>query len=349
MPLASEASVLDAVRKGTPAPVYLLVGDDEVGKSAALEALSSLVAEQDRAFNVQRFYANETDVGDVVAAARTLPFLGGRRVIVLLRAEAVLKAKGRPASDDEEAADPEAGEQGPGETGELERYLQSPSPETCLVIVAADVNRATRIGKALVKQATVVEFWGLKGERDARGKGATEAVRQAHRFASEALAEAGLRPGQGAVNALVEHAGTDIAVLRGDLERLAIYCAGKASVSLADVRAVVSGAVSVDAWALPVAIERGDVATALRELHMAIEGGASPFMVLGQLGWFIRAKLPATAPARVSAAVEALFRTDSAMKSSGGDPQILLERLVVELCGEAAGKRAWLARPLRRG
>jgi DNA polymerase III delta subunit len=35
----------------------------------------------------------------------------------------------------------------------------------------------------------------------------------------------------------------------------------------------------------------------------------------------------------VPAAVEALFRTDVAMKSSGGDPRVLLERLIVELCG----------------
>ena len=36
---------------------------------------------------------------------------------------------------------------------------------------------------------------------------------------------------------------------------------------------------------------------------------------------------------RVSAAVEAVFRTDLAIKTSAGDPRALLERLVVELCG----------------
>ena len=35
---------------------------------------------------------------------------------------------------------------------------------------------------------------------------------------------------------------------------------------------------------------------------------------------------------RLGAAIEALLRTDLALKSSGGDPRILLERLVVELC-----------------
>jgi DNA polymerase III delta subunit len=35
---------------------------------------------------------------------------------------------------------------------------------------------------------------------------------------------------------------------------------------------------------------------------------------------------------RIPAAVDALFRTDLDLKSSGGDPRILLERLVMELC-----------------
>jgi DNA polymerase III delta subunit len=45
---------------------------------------------------------------------------------------------------------------------------------------------------------------------------------------------------------------------------------------------------------------------------------------------------------RIPAAVDALFRTDFALKTSAGDPRVLLERLVVELCGAvkpAAGMR----------
>jgi hypothetical protein len=52
--------------------------------------------------------------------------------------------------------------------------------------------------------------------------------------------------------------------------------------------------------------------------------------VLGQLAWFVRDKM--NDPRRIPAAVEALFRTDLDLKSSGGDPRVLLERLVVELC-----------------
>ena len=37
-------------------------------------------------------------------------------------------------------------------------------------------------------------------------------------------------------------------------------------------------------------------------------------------------------------AIEAVFRTDLTLKRSGGDPRVLLERLVVELCGGGSGR-----------
>ena len=63
-------------------------------------------------------------------------------------------------------------------------------------------------------------------------------------------------------------------------------------------------------------------------------------MLLGQLAWVARSRLD---PARTGPAIDAVFRTDRALKQSGGDPRVLLERLVAELCrgrGSAAGERA---------
>ena len=95
---------------------------------------------------------------------------------------------------------------------------------------------------------------------------------------------------------------------------------------------VVSAETAQDDWAVTNAISRGDAAEALRQLGLALESGGVPFMILGQLAWFVREKLSMAEPRRVKKAVDALFRTDQDLKSSGGDPRILLERLVVELC-----------------
>ena len=87
-----------------------------------------------------------------------------------------------------------------------------------------------------------------------------------------------------------------------------------------------------DDWAVTNAIQRGDSAEALKQIALSMDSGGIPYKILGQLAWFVREKLSVIDPRRVPAAVEALFRTDLDLKSSGGDPRVLLERLVVELC-----------------
>ena len=76
------------------------------------------------------------------------------------------------------------------------------------------------------------------------------------------------------------------------------------------------------------AIRRNDVREALMEVSRSLDAGMVPVMILGQLRSAAE-RLPAP---RVKPAIDAVFRTDVALKSSGGDPRILIERLVVELC-----------------
>ena len=46
--------------------------------------------------------------------------------------------------------------------------------------------------------------------------------------------------------------------------------------------------------------------------------------------------------ANVRPAIDALFRTDLDLKRSAGDPRILIERLIVELCaGKRVAARRW--------
>jgi DNA polymerase-3 subunit delta len=323
---------MPAAKAGT-APLYLIVGDDERGKDEIVREFTSLVPEDVRAFNLERVSALDSDPATIVSVARTYPLLGDRRVIIVSRAERWFTAKRKGKADDEDGNDgaDEAPVTGSGDV--LASYIESPEPNTTLVLVAADINRTTRVVKALLKQAVVFECWGLKGEKEVRGPAIADAMQRAGRFVAAEMKKAGLTIDPRAIEPLIEHAGTDIGVLRGDVERLILYCQGKPNVTPEDVRAVVSGATMINAWGVTHAIERGDARTALRELELSFESGAVPYMMLGQLAWFVRSKLPMSAPGRVPAAADAVFQTDLAMKTSGGEPRVLLERLVVELCG----------------
>ena len=129
--------------------------------------------------------------------------------------------------------------------------------------------------------------------------------------------------------------------LRGDVDRLLLYAMGQKRITVEDVRELAGPAALQDDWAMTNAIESGRTGEALRQLALMVDAGAAPEKILGQLGWLVRSKFPAIAPAEVRGAVDAVFRTDQDLKSSGGDPRVLLERLVAELC---AGKRTRAAR-----
>lgn len=112
-----------------------------------------------------------------------------------------------------------------------------------------------------------------------------------------------------------------------ETDRACLYAAGREVVTLADVEAIIGSASVTDAWRLVRHMEAGKLAQALGELDMLLAEGGVPVMILGQLRTFVERSL------FVPAAVDALLRTDLALKNSGGDSRVLLERLVVELVG----------------
>jgi DNA polymerase-3 subunit delta len=329
---STPAGVRKQIAAGTPDPLYLVVGDDEAEMSQIAAALSGLVEDELRAFNLERLYATDksSTAASIAEAARQLPMMSARRVVVVLRAEKLLKPKRKGKAGD--APEPD---EGPApdvaNVGALEDYVKKPEPQTTLVLVASDIDRTRRLSKALLKHATIVECWGLKQGKDAKVN-LWQVAKQAEQLVRQAVTNAGQQIDQAAARLVAERAGADISRLRGDVDRLLLYAAGKPRITVADAREVVSSEKAQDDWAVTTAIQRGDTAEALRQLGLSLESGAVPFMVLGQLAYFVREKLATIDPRRVRPAIEAVFRTDLDMKSSGGDTRVLLERLVAELC-----------------
>jgi len=332
MPALASLAVRKQIAQGQPDPVYLIVGDDEAEMSQLAAALGGLVEDELRAFNLERLYAQDKGVtaSAIVQSAQTLPMLGDRRVVVVLRAERLLKPKRKAKEADPELADAEE-DAPPTDLDALEKYVTKPEPRTTLVLVAADVDRQRKVYKALQKHATIVECWGLRGSKDAK-LDLRDVARRADTLVKQAVAAAGQQILPPASRLVAERAGADITRLRADIDRLLLYTAGKPTITLQDAQEVVSSETAQDDWAVTSAIARGNAAEALKHIGLALDAGGVSYQILGQLAWFVRERLTTADPRRVPAAVEALFRTDLELKSSGGDPRVLLERLVVDLC-----------------
>ncbi len=333
MPSTTPRDVRAAIAKRTLDPLYLILGDDEAEMARLATDIAGVVEDELRAFNMERIYAGEKGVtaAAIVEAARQLPMMGDCRVVIVLRAERILKPRrrGKDTDDGDEAGDGEP----PSDLDALTAYVQKPGSSTTLVLVAADIDRSRRAGKAILKYATVVECWGLKQGRDARGADLRQATRLADLMVKKTVAEASQQIEPAAAQLVANRAGFDIVRLRGDIERLMLYTVGKPKITLADAQEIVSAETTQDDWAVTNAIQQGNAREALRQLGLALDAGGVPYQILGQLAWFVRDRMADAR--RIAAAVDALFRTDLDLKSSAGDPRILLERLVMELCSRA--------------
>jgi DNA polymerase III subunit delta len=320
MPVATPSAVRKQINSGSTDPLYLLVGEDDVEKSALAAEFAEIVDEGLRAFNVERIPAGDMTSGDrladgvagLVSAVRTMPMMVPRRVVTVTQAEVLLVPK-RESDAATRALD------------QLEALLKQPEPQTTLVFVAGAIDKRSRMYKLLMKHATVVDC------------GTIEDLAAAERWIRNHIAAGGAEIEPAAARRLAEHAGADVKRLRGEVDRLLLYAMGQPRITLDDVREVAGPAALQDDWAMTNAIEAGQGGDALKQLALMLESGAPPEKILGQLGWLVRTKFPTLAPEELPAAVEGLFRTDLALKRSAGDPRVLLERLVVELCG---GKRA---------
>src|SRR5690349_784254 len=101
MPTLTPAAVRKQIQSGKADPIYLLLGEDEVEKSALAAEFADLVDEGLRAFNVERLQGGEMTTGEkladgvaaLVAAARTLPMMSPCRVVIVAQAEQMLTPK----------------------------------------------------------------------------------------------------------------------------------------------------------------------------------------------------------------------------------------------------------------
>ena len=344
------ALTMDALRKQASAKrlerLYLIVGEDVRRAEEAVGLIEATIDPADQPFAVDRAYAGEQafSLMQVADSARVLPMLGDRRIVIVLRAEKFLKPKRKAAATEDPSPDAETESEESLDFAPLEEYVQKPVDSTTLLFVATEIDRSRRFTKRLLeaKHVLVTEFAGLVVDAGAGRRAVSPGVAA---FVTEEFQRSGRTIEPEAARQLATRAGGDITKLRGDVERLLLFAGDRKKITADDVMEVTSASTNVeDEWAVVNAISDGDVARALREAGRRMERGDSPHALVGQLRWWVSSRLAEADGARVKPALDALLRTDLALKSSGGEDRILVERLVVELTGKPVAQRGgWRA------
>ncbi|MGH9206364.1 MAG: DNA polymerase III subunit delta [Acidimicrobiales bacterium] len=226
------------------AAAYLVRGDDALlADQEARGLVEGLVGEEDPALVLEEHSGEDLDLGAVVAACSTPPFLSQRRV-VLVRDANKLRAP---------------------EVAGLVAYLDDPLPSTALVLVAGGGSVPVKLANAVKKAGKLIDT--------------TVGRRRPQWLASRLKAGPVHLDGPGA-SLLGEHLGEELWRVDSVLDTLAMAYGEGARLGVEQLEPFLGHAGGVAPWDLTDAIDKGDTEGALEVLHRMMEGGGRHPLVL---------------------------------------------------------------------
>jgi len=323
------------IEKGPLAPAYLLAGDEGYFIDRALARIvDKALAGAPRDFNLDVFYAKDSKADDVASQASTLPMLAERRVVVLKEADKMKDIE------------------------PLVRYLESPSPDTVLVLVAegAERGKEEKLSRAVSGKGVSVHFYRpLDSELS--------------RWIKILAKEAGYAVEEDAASYLKDVLGGNLALIEAELNKVFNFLGQRKTVTYEDVKE------SVGDFGMPVVFDLIDATAGMRPgeavetLSRLLREGEPPLMVLGMMvgHWrrllgakerreagdtdeqlarafrlnFMNKKSFLSQVSRASKeelrdAFHLFWKADMALKGSALSPRLVMERLVLALAGSGA-------------
>lgn len=190
--------ILLKIKKRDFAPIYILQGDEPFYLDKIASALeNTVVAPDDRDFNMDVIYGADADADMVMGSARQFPMMSDRRLVILKEAQAMDKAK--------------------IQLEKLEEYYSHPTTTTVLVVVfKSEKTLLSAKGTKAVTAAGGVIFKSPK-LRDYELDGPI----------TDYLAEKHLGIDQNARELLKEYVGNDLSKLFSEIDKLIVASGGK--------------------------------------------------------------------------------------------------------------------------
>jgi DNA polymerase III delta subunit len=310
--------------------IYLLAGQELLLRRAAVKAIEIAVLGPRGApgdplpatysLNRQRFSGEEARAADVVAAWQGIPMFGERRLILVEDVDQLRKA----------------------DRDQLLPALATVPETAVLILTAAQLDGRLNFTRELRARSAEVPVDGLE-ERELRLWIRAEFQERGHKVSPEAAEE------------LRFLAGSELTVLRGEIEKISLYTRPGEAIEVGHVRQVAASGRGEALDELLTAITERRGGPALKALHQTLEAGEEPIRILALLqyrlsdlwrcvdhvgGWYreeVRRGATYWTPGAAAAAVAALAQADRILKGAeAGLPFVRRagERLILELLVE---------------
>lgn len=195
-------SLQEDIKTGNFKQAYLLFGDEAYLKQQYKHNLVKALNPDEDTMNFSHYEGKSIDVREIIDLCETMPFFADRRVL-LLEATGFFKNK----------------------CDELADYMKELPDYVCLVFAETEVDKRSRMYKAVKACGRVTEF-------------ASQDEKTLMRWAAGLLGKEGRKITQRDMELLLTKTGTDMGNLRMELEKLISYTEGRDVVTAEDIEAV---------------------------------------------------------------------------------------------------------------
>ena len=198
----------EEIKSGELKQVYILYGEEAYLRNQYKDKLKDALLGGGDPMNSHYFEGKDVRVGEVIDLAETMPFLADRRVIIL-------ENSGLFAHGGEELAE----------------YLGAPSETAYFVFVEPTVDKRSKLYKAATAKGRAIEFTAQD-----------ETVLK--RWILSFLKKENKNITERDLNLFLDKTGSDMANIRGELEKLLCYCLERDVITTQDIEAVCTKQVS---------------------------------------------------------------------------------------------------------
>lgn len=196
------------IKSGQLKQIYLLYGEEAYLRKQYRDRLKKALLPEDDSMNYHYFDGKDISVGEVIDLAETMPFFADRRVIVIENS-GLFKHGGESMAD----------------------YLKEPAQTVSFVFVEAEIDKRSKLYKAVSTKGSAVEF-PTQNEATLK-KWVLGMIKKENKQISEMT-----------LNYFLEKTGTDMENIRKELEKLMCYCMDMESVTVEAVEDICTHQVS---------------------------------------------------------------------------------------------------------
>lgn len=262
----SMRDILQELKKGILQPVYLLYGTEALLMDDVVQAIQNVALPQGvDDFNFMRFHFDETPIQHAVHEAETIPFMSERKLLVVQNVAAFTSAKSPRVDHDPDV---------------LQAYLENPAPYTTLVMTvqAEKLDERKKLTKVAQQKTSVVQFISLK-ENECRDWIAGEVRRQGSSITGDGIGR------------LILSVGTNLRLLRSEIEKLALYAGPDGTIDESAVDLLATRTMEQNIFVFIDEVVRVRVDRAMRMMYDLLKNKEEPIKLLFMIARQIRIML----------------------------------------------------------